>query len=120
MNPALRDHCHESLSVFKDHIHVFLAEGPTFQCNRTCHQRPLVWRYHTYMASGVVFQDRFHCIGKYNSLTDRWSLNRGVLNHIHYCIMTDRTVIGSGLETQRGNLDLRIGKSVVNSVLLSS
>ena len=37
------------------------AEGPTFQCNWTCHQRPPVLRDHIFMAIRVVFQDRFHC-----------------------------------------------------------
>ncbi len=30
VKPVLRDHCHETPPVLKDHT--FLAEGPTFQC----------------------------------------------------------------------------------------
>ena len=33
-----------------------------FQYNWTCHQRPPVFKDHFFMANGVVFQDRFHCI----------------------------------------------------------
>ncbi len=35
--------------------------NPTFQCKWTSHQRPPVLRDHIFMASGVVFQNRFHC-----------------------------------------------------------
>ncbi len=31
-----------------------------FQCNWTCHQRPLVFRDHSCMVHGVVFQDSFY------------------------------------------------------------
>ncbi len=31
VEPVLGDHCHERPPVLKDQI--FLAEGPTFQCN---------------------------------------------------------------------------------------
>ncbi len=54
---VLTDHCHERPPVLKDHI--FLVEGPTFQCNWACHQRPPVLRDQIFMANGVVFQDRF-------------------------------------------------------------
>ncbi len=50
---AWTDHCHQRPPVLKDQV--FLAEGPKFQCNWTCHQRP-----HLYV-QWVVFQDRFHC-----------------------------------------------------------
>ncbi len=57
----LTEHCHERPPVLKDQI--FLAEGPTFQCNWTsCHQRPPVLRDHVCMANGVVFQGRFYCM----------------------------------------------------------
>ncbi len=59
VKPFLRDHCHERPPVLKDQI--FLAEGPTFQCNWTCHERPPALKNHICMANGVVFQDRFYC-----------------------------------------------------------
>ncbi len=60
VKPVLRDHCQERPPVLKDPI--FLAEGPTFQCNWTWRERPPVFRDHICMAHGVVFQDRLHCI----------------------------------------------------------
>ncbi len=47
VKPVLRDPCWERLSVLKHHI--FLAEGPTFQYNWTCHQRPPVLRERPYI-----------------------------------------------------------------------
>ncbi len=46
-------------SVLKDHM--FLAGGPIFKCNRTCHYRPPALIDHMFMAGGAVFQDRFYC-----------------------------------------------------------
>ncbi len=40
VEPVFRDHCHERPPGLK--YHTFLAEGPTFQYNWTCHQRPPV------------------------------------------------------------------------------
>ncbi len=59
MKPLLRDHCNERPPVLRDHT--FLAEGLTFQHNRTCHQRPPVLTDHIFVANGVVFHDRFYC-----------------------------------------------------------
>ncbi len=38
VTPVLKGHCPERPHVLKDQI--FLADGPTFQCNWTCHQGP--------------------------------------------------------------------------------
>ncbi len=40
--------------------HTFQAEGPTFQSDCTCQQRPPVMRDHIFRANGMVFQDRFY------------------------------------------------------------
>ncbi len=40
VKPVLRDHCHERPPVL---AHSCLAEGHTFQCKWTCHQRPPAW-----------------------------------------------------------------------------
>ncbi len=42
----------------RDHLSwrtIFLAEGPTFQCNWTCHQRPPALRDHIFMANDMLF-----------------------------------------------------------------
>ena len=41
--------------------HLSLVDGPTFQYNWTCHQKPPVLRDHIFMVNGLVFQDRFYC-----------------------------------------------------------
>ncbi len=58
--------------VLKDHI--FLAEDPAFQCNWTCHQRPLVLRDQILMASCLLFQDGFYCNCLCGNLGSPWHL----------------------------------------------
>ncbi len=53
VKPVLRDH----LSWQTTH---FIRRTYTFQYNWTCPQRPPVLTDHIFVASGVVFQDRFH------------------------------------------------------------
>ncbi len=68
---VLRDHCHERQPVLEDHI--FMAEGPAFQCNWTCHQRPPVLRDHICMVNRVVFQDRLFCTNtQHNNICTHW------------------------------------------------
>ncbi len=58
VEPVLRDH--EKLFCLE--IWYFSAEGPIFQCNWTCHQRPPVLKDYIFHGQRVVFQDGFYCI----------------------------------------------------------
>ncbi len=84
---VLREHWHGRPPVLKDQI--FLAEGPTFQCNWPCHQTRPVLRDHNYMASGVVFQDRFYYIalisdlGKFAQLAEPYTQESFWLSMCH-------------------------------------
>ncbi len=60
VKPVLRDYWHERPPVLKDPI--CLAEEPTFQYNWTCHRGQPVFRHHTSVANGVVFQDMYSTV----------------------------------------------------------
>ena len=72
-------HVHWNLSwettAMRDHLSLtdgaFSAEGPTFQYNETCHQRPPVLIDHSFVANSMVFQDRFYCITCCHCVSDR-------------------------------------------------
>ena len=74
MKTVLKDHCFDRPPVLKDKI--IPAESPTFQCNRTCPQRPAVSRHHTFMGNGVIFQDKFYCT--YRRCSQAFELSNGI------------------------------------------
>ncbi len=93
-------------TAMRDHLswrtrHILLAEGPTIQCNWTCHhmhQRPHVLRDHICMANGPVFQGRFNCTCKTKStahkfpqeilLQEQWKIFTGVLLHLFFLLFS--------------------------------
>ncbi len=86
VKPVLRDHCHERLPVLKDQI--FLAEGPSFQCNElSLSPKTICLEKLHLMANGVVLQDRFYC--NYYPMAD--SCNPVYKVYTIYNILTTQT-----------------------------
>ncbi len=67
---VLRDHCHERPPVLKDLI--FLAEGPTFQCNWTCHKEHLSSESTFVWPMGWSFKSGLHCTTRTIRANSAW------------------------------------------------